>query len=422
MRLFICTPTSALAGGVERILEALATGLPRLGIEVVFGFAKGSRFHDPAKFRETFPVMRGVDLDGTSGTAYGRRRALRHAIAQADPDVVLGARLFDAYPVCSELKLRGHRLRFAVTVQAFEAEYFVDLARYAAFVDAVVTSGELLARAVRRFTPLEQVTSIPGGVAAPRRLRDSHDGPLRIGYAGRLEQVQKRILDLLALAEELERRGVPFTLRVAGSGSAEDELRAALPRMQFEGWVTTGELYERVYPELDLFVHFAAWEGVTIAPREAMAHGVVPVVSRFTGAEDFVEGVNALTFPVGDVHAAADCVERLHRDRPLLERLSASARASQSGIRSEEGALDAWAETLREAVARPQRTGSSLPPAPQDGGVLTRARVPDALAELVRRARKRPHADPGGEWPHWSGVGDAALEAQLARFARGESS
>jgi len=420
MRVFICTPTHSLAGGVERILEALAAGLPRRGIEVVFGFAKGARFNDPAKFRAAFPSMRGVDLDAVSGTAYGRRRALRRAIETIDPDVVLAARLFDAYPVCSELKLRGHRLRLAVTVQAFEHEYFVDLARYAEFVDAVVTSGELVAQAVRRFTSIEQVTSVPGGVAAPRRLRAPHDGPLRIGYAGRLEQVQKRILDLPLLAEELARRGVPFTLRVAGAGSAADELRARLPRMQFDGWLTTSELYERVYPELDVFVHFADWEGLTIAPREAMAHGVVPVVSRFTGAEDFADEVNALTFAVGDIAAAADCIERLHRDRALLERLSAAARESQGGIRSEEGALDAWAELLRGATARPQRIGPSLPPAPRDRGLLERA--PDALAELVRRARKRRHADPGSEWPHWSGVGDAALEAQLARFARGEAS
>ena len=38
-RLFVVTPTHATQGGVERILEALAEGLPSRGFEVVFGLA-----------------------------------------------------------------------------------------------------------------------------------------------------------------------------------------------------------------------------------------------------------------------------------------------------------------------------------------------------------------------------------------------
>jgi glycosyltransferase involved in cell wall biosynthesis len=403
-RLFICTPSYYLQGGVERILESLAKGLPSRGFEVVFGLAKGARFHDPARFRRAFPDVRGVDIDGTSGTAYGRRRALRRTIEAADPDVVLIARMFDAYPVCSELKLRGHRLRLAVTVQAYEAEYFVDLARYQEFVDLCVTSGERIAEAVRMLTSLTNVVSIPGGVAPPRRVRAWHDGPLRFGYVGRIEQVQKRLRDLPLLRDELTRRGIPFTLVIAGDGSLTSELRTQLPEARFLGWLSTDDLYARVYPELDVAVHFAEWEGMTIAPREAMAHGVVPVVSRFTGAEDFIDGINALTFDVGDIHAAADAIESLHRDRPLLDRLSRAARDSQQGIRSEAGAIDAWAAAFHDALARLPYVGASLPPAPRDAGLLTRLHIPAPLAELLRRIRRRKHTEPGDEWPHWSGM------------------
>jgi glycosyltransferase involved in cell wall biosynthesis len=419
IRLFIATPTFILQGGVERILEALAKGLPSRGFDVTFGLARGARFHDPDRFRRAFPDVRGVDVDGTSGTAYGRRRSLRRAIERADPDVVLIARMFDAYPVCSELKQRGHRLRLTVTVQAYESDYFADLARWGAFVDAVICSGELIARAARQLAPVPEVVSIPGGVAPPRHVRESRDGPLRIGYAGRLEQLQKRVLDLPLLAEELERRGVPFTIDVAGDGTVAAELRERLPRARHHGWLSTAELYDCVYPELDVFIHFAEWEGMTIAPREAMVHGVVPVVSRFTGAEDFVDHVNALTFPVGDVRAAADAIETLHRDRALLEQLSHAARGSQSGTRSQEGAIDAWADAFRGALARPSRIGSALPPPPRDSGLLTRIGVPDALAEIVRRIRHREHAAPGDEWPHWSGLRDEELMRRVSELARG---
>lgn len=416
-RLFICTPTHATQGGVERILEALASGLPRRGFDVTFGLAKGARFHDPDRFRAALPSIRGVDVEGTSGSGYGRRRALRRAIIEADPDLVLIARMFDAYPVCAELKREGHRLRAAVTVQAFEPEYFADLRAYAEWLDLCVTSGNLIARAAEHFTslPRERIRSIPGGVAAPRRLVEHDDArPLRIGYAGRLEERQKRASDLAAMTAQLS---IPFTLDVAGDGESAASLRARLPDARFHGWLSHDELYARVYPELDVLVHFAEWEGITIAPREAMAHGVVPVVSRFTGSEterEFVDGENALTFPVGDVRAAADAIERLHRDRALLRRLSAAARASQSGIRSREGALDAWAEAFELALASPARMGTSLPPLPRDHGLLEI--LPAPLAELVRRLRRAEPSDPGAEWPHWSGLRDEALSDALARF------
>jgi glycosyltransferase involved in cell wall biosynthesis len=417
MRLFVCTPTHYVQGGVERILESLARHLPSRGIEVVFGLARGARFHDPVRFREAFPVVRGVDIDGRSGTSYGRRRALRRAMLEVDPDVVLIARMFDAYPVAAALKLSGHRLRLAVTLQAWESDYFADLARYAAFVDLVVTSSERMAAAVRQFTGVEHVVGIAGGVATPHTFRAPHAGPLRLGYVGRLEQKQKRIHDLPLLVEELQRRDVPFTFDVAGGGTEADALRSRMPQARFHGWLSTDELYARIYPALDVLVHVAEWEGVPIAPREAMAHGAVPVVSRFAGSEDFIDGVNALTFPVGDIAAAADAVARLDEDRALLERLSDAARKSQQGIRSEEGAIDAWAGAFRETVARPARKGSVLPLTPRDSGMLTQLGMPDGLAELVRRVRRREHGDPGSEWPHWSGIGDDALMRAVDAFA-----
>jgi glycosyltransferase involved in cell wall biosynthesis len=289
-------------------------------------------------------------------------------------------------------------------VQAFESDYFADLERYQDFVDVCVASGNRILGEVQRRTYVPAV-SIPGGVAPPRQPRQPYQEPLRIGYVGRIEQLQKRVLDLLPFVEALERRGIPFTLDVAGDGKVIGELRARLPHARFHGWLSTAALYDRIYPQLDVLVHFAEYEGVTIAPREAMVHGAVPVVSRFIGAEDFIDGVNALTFPIGDIEAAADAVERLHRDRAFLDQLSAAARASQVGIRSEQGAIDAWAAAFREAVARPSRVGRTLPVAPRDQGLLARLRIPDPIAELVRRVRRREHGDAGSEWPHWSGMG-----------------
>jgi hypothetical protein len=153
-----------------------------------------------------------------------------------------------------------------------------------------------------------------------------------------------------------------------------------------------------------------------------MAHGVVPVMARFTGmrAEDhFREDVDTLTFAVGDTSAAADQVQRLDGDRELLEKLSSAARLSQHGIRSEEGAAAAWGRAFDEALARPQRAGGRLPPSSRPHGRLNRY-LPPAAAELVRRAlgRRFVHRDPGSEWPHWSGEPDAGIMEELDALTR----
>ncbi len=430
--LLICTPCHHLHGGVERIIEALAAGLPGHGFRVVVGLARGERFHLPDRYRQEYPALDCVEIDGRSGTRLGRVRAVHRVLSQVRPDIVLIARMFDAYQAVAERKAAGDPVRLAVTVQAYEGDYLTDLETYADSVDVCVTSGHLIAAAARRFCrlPAECLVSIPGGVR-PALLPVEHrdERPLRLGYVGRLEQPQKRIFDLVETLAGLTAAGVPFTCRVIGSGPDEAELRSRLgergldARATFHGWQTVDQLYREVYPELDVLLHFAAWEGVTIAPREAMAHGVVPVVSQFVGCwteGQFVAEENALTFPVGDVSAATAAVERLHEDRALLRRLSAAALASQGGINSDTGATAAWAEAFHRVLREPARRGAQGPRLPWlPNGRLERWGLPPSWSETLRDwlSRKSLHAEPGGEWPHASGLADPARLRAIADFA-----
>src|SRR5262249_47720776 len=161
--------------------------------------------------------------------------------------------------------------------------YFADALRYREFIDACIASGQLVADAAVRVShiPADRVTSIPGGVAPPPRLRSSSN-VLRLGYVGRIESVPKRAPRLPPPLSELRHRGIPFTCVVAGSGSEEGELRRRAGNdALFRGWLDADTLYDEIYPNLDIVLHFAEFEGITIAPREAMAHGAVPVISRF---------------------------------------------------------------------------------------------------------------------------------------------
>lgn len=411
-------------------MEALSGGLPPHGFEVIVGLARGLKFHDPDRYRRAYPALRTVELDGTSGTRTGRIDGLKSAVIAAEPDVVLVTRLFDAYPALASLKAQGSALRLAVTIQAYESPYFGDLALYRDFVDLCVTSGRLIAAGAERAgLPRERLVNIPGGVAPAReRVARLPGEPLRLGYVGRLEQPQKRVLDLVGTLDALHRDGVPFRCVVVGVGPEEPALREAFaarpyaPAVAFRGWLSTGELYASVYPGLDALLHFAAWEGVTIAPREAMAHGVVPVVSRFVGCQGegvFRDGVRALTFPVGDVEAAAALVTRLQRDPALLERLASAAAGSQTGPYSDEGAIAAWAAALHAACDAPARSRPAPPRIPPPPGRLARVLSPAAAERLRRIAGRRfEHDSPGAEWPHVGTGVPPALAQDLRALAR----
>jgi len=431
-KLLICSPSYAVHGGVETIVADLCRHLPAFGWDAVLGLGKGGRFNDVTRYRAAYPDVPVVEFDGARGTRQARREGLIRTIRAVRPDVVLIARVFDAYPVVSALKRGGGAPRLAVTIQAYEPHYLFDARLYREQMDLCVTSGEMIRRAAVEWAglPEERVVSIPGGVRPPEvPVSPREPGELlRLGYVGRLDPEQKRIGDLVAVLEILERRGVPFRMEVVGTGPAEAELRTRLGhfvdagRVSFQGWLSREALYHKVYPDLDCLVHFARTEGVTIAPREVMAHGVVPVIARFVGLEiegQFVHEVNALTFPVGDVEGAAACVRRLLEEPGLLRRLSESAMRSQGGRYSFDGVTKAWAEAFDLCLAQPVRTGPVprlvLPP----DGRLARLGVPPWLAQRVRDllGRRHEHTDPGSEWPTGSGLLTPEAAESIRRFA-----
>ena len=398
------------------------------------GLTQGARFNDVdayvAALGDDLPV---VAIDGRMGTRSSRLRALRRLIRTERPDVVLSMRVFDTYEaVALEKQQNGGAPRLAVGIRSFEAPYLDDLARYRDHVDLCVTSGELIARLACEHAkvPAERVVSIGGGVheAMVPRIERAPGQPIRLLYAGRLENGQKRVLDLVPFVAELDRRQVRYELHVAGDGPAEAELRRCLVArvdaglVKFHGWVTRADLYEHLYPCSDCFVHFAAWEGMTIAPREAMAHGVVPVISRFHGQcmeRQFVEEETALTFPVAEPESAAACVARLAADQVLWARLSGQARRSQSGRYSYQGSMDAWSDAF-DACLRRDSVRGGIPKVPdRTSGRLQRLGVGQDLQDRLRDLLgwQAKHQSPGSEWPTNSGLLSEDNRRQLSLLA-----
>lgn len=432
-RLFIVSRSSHPRGGADRIIADLCRQLPAYGWDVTLGLTKGLRFNRPELYLSEYPGLPVIEIDGTAGSQSARVVAIESALAAKQPDIVLTMRVYDAYAAVDAICHRspGYTPRFVVGIRAFEAPYLADLRRNSKMVDGCITSGKLIATACHAFGQLstDRVFSIGGGVKSPVSLRNRSgvQTPMRLLYAGRLEQSQKRVHDLIPFVQELSARTDAFVLTIVGDGPEESLLRDQLQpwtltgQVRFCGWQDQQSLYDTYYPEADIFLHFAAWEGVTIAPREAMAHGVVPVISQFTGqvAEgQFVHERNSLVFPVADTGQAVQHVVRLQNDHKLYSELSQHATTSQTGEYSAEGAIEKWDRSLRAILALPKASGCFQPPPQQqkDRRLSMFAKVKSSVRTILRKPLI--HGDPGSEWPTSSGCVTAAELREIGSFSQ----
>ena len=222
------------------------------------------------------------------------------------------------------------------------AAFFDPVTHYRALIDCAVGVSEEIHRKlmIDCGVPAERARHIPYGIrplapdefASRRDTSSNHGGPIRIGYVGRLEQPQKRVMDFVPLACELERRGTEFELHLIGDGGdrgrLEQEFKRQAPNapVKFWGWLSPGEVRERL-SELDVFLLMSDCEGLPVALLEAMGHGLAPVVSNIaSGNVQLVNnGRNGFIAATGDIAAFADRLAILAHDDQLLRSMKSGA-------------------------------------------------------------------------------------------------
>ena len=188
-------------------------------------------------------------------------------------------------------------------------------ARAASLDGWIAVSDVLLARA-RAAAPgldADRFLRVDYPVRPPAWMRPRRDGvregPLVLGFAGRLETEQKRVERFIELSAHLARCPVPWRLEFVGDGSQRGALEAALPdriRPRFYGKLR-GDDYWRVVTGWDAIVFTSDYEGTPIALIEALSAGVVPFhPSIGCGGDAYASAVDAeLAYPPGDMQALA---------------------------------------------------------------------------------------------------------------------
>lgn len=154
--------------------------------------------------------------------------------------------------------------------------------------------------------------------------------PIRIGFAGRLdgmEKSQKRMDLILKLMEELDTRIGAFSFELAGDGPVRKEMEEVLAGKKFKEQVKfLGRLsHEDILPfweKRDICINMSDYEGLCLSVSEAMGSGVVPIVTETSGPREYiVDGINGYIVPLGDYKAAADRIEYLSKHREMLPKM-----------------------------------------------------------------------------------------------------
>jgi glycosyltransferase involved in cell wall biosynthesis len=151
----------------------------------------------------------------------------------------------------------------------------------------------------------------------------------------------------------------PFVWRIAGEGARLVSLRKNLQTnsrqqlVSFEGQVP----YSRI-PELmlssDVFLLPSDYEGLPLSLLEAMAHGVVPVVSDLpSGVREVVNAETGILVNPENVDGYAAAILKLDSDREdLAKKGLAASRLVRNGF-SCEAMADRWLKMLHELPSAP---------------------------------------------------------------------
>ncbi|MDQ0813360.1 glycosyltransferase involved in cell wall biosynthesis [Streptomyces sp. B3I7] len=219
---------------------------------------------------------------------------------------------------------------------------------------------------------------------------DGHGGPLVV-CVGRL--CRQKGQDVLLRAWPAVVRQVPRArLVLVGDGPEEARLRAAAPAsVLFAGAVDEVVPW---YRAADLVVLPSRWEGMALAPLEAMACGRPVVLTEVAGARECLPPGEE-PVPVERPGPLADRIVALLLDSPLRARLGAEARDHVVATHDVRRTAEAVMEVYRELLAPATPSGPTPGAAPGRAGLTGQ---PQSAGNARRMAGVRAMWGATGAW------------------------
>jgi glycosyltransferase involved in cell wall biosynthesis len=260
--------------------------------------------------------------------------------AQALPGTFIPNWTFGTYAACALLSLTAaDKMRVLGWAHSDDAIHYVWLKHYEPIIHRFVAVSAEIASQLQTLMPhrKDDIEVRPCAIDVPSqwtKTETTPNQPIRLMFAGRVQNQQKRVYDLFRLSRLLWQKGVDFRLDIVGDGSdrawLENQFTLLLGNRTQEVVTFFGNLPHADMPShwqaADLCLLVSDFEGTSISMLEAMAQGCVPLVTQVSGTRAVIqEGVNGFTVPVGDMDAMANRIADLSADRARLMALSQAA-------------------------------------------------------------------------------------------------
>jgi glycosyltransferase involved in cell wall biosynthesis len=202
--------------------------------------------------------------------------------------------------------------------------------------DAVVVLSEREAQAWRARGAAPALHVVPNGIDCAPFLRQNRAAPdpaapLKLIYVGRLAP-RKGLLESIGALRLARSRGVAARLVIAGASPEEPRLREYVRESNLARDVSFvgpayGEHKARLLAQADVLLLPSYSEGLPYALLEAMAAGVVPVVTPVGAVPEVVtDREHGVFVEPRDAEAIAQALALLAADRAALLRMSAACR------------------------------------------------------------------------------------------------
>ena len=323
-----------ILGGIEEWTTGLCEAMIKSGRKQTYVIAKEGDYHVP-ELLKTHMVL--IDMsspvqfstDSVLNICKAILRKLPCKIITTQPDeIMLAAYLVKCcYPDLVEIisTIRGGQ------EQIYEA--YMDFRKCPDLYIGV--SQDIRRSMIQRGIAPEKILTMCVPFACEKVLKRTYTTnealPVKIGYAGRMEKIQKRMDLLLKLFARLDEKKIDFEAELAGDGPMREEMGEFVcsnhleSKVKFLGRIQRSEI-PAFWKKQDICVNIADYEGRSHSIIEAMGNGAVPVVTDTSGVrDDIVDGINGYVVPLGDYSAMADKIAYLVKNRERLLEMGKAA-------------------------------------------------------------------------------------------------
>lgn len=132
----------------------------------------------------------------------------------------------------------------------------------------------------------DNIVVLPNGVSkvTTKEYTDEESSPLKLLFAGRIDNIQKNIFILPKILKNLHDRGLNVFITIAGSGEHEKQLQAKFEELSLDGkYEFVGRVSKDhlglLFRTHDFLLNPSNWEGLPMIVLEAMSAGIIPILS-----------------------------------------------------------------------------------------------------------------------------------------------